>query len=31
MQSVHKPTAMTVAVFVVILFVLYHFTLGKKK
>jgi hypothetical protein len=31
MPMVHKPTLATGIVIVVVLFVLYHFTLGKKK
>ena len=27
----HKPTLMTMAVVVVVLFVVYHFTLGRKR
>jgi len=31
MKGFHKPTLMTVVVVVVVLFVVYHITLGRKK
>jgi hypothetical protein len=31
MNGFHKPTLMTVLVVVVVLFVVYHFTLGRKR
>jgi hypothetical protein len=31
LPTVHKPTLGTAIVIVIVLFILYHFTLGKKK
>lgn len=31
MNGFHKPTVMTVVVFVVVAFIVYHFVLGRKK